>query len=592
MSTTTRRGLLQGMGAVAGGGLVGCAAESGEVASQEDELISCLWNGRAKKALMPRGVFGPIEHIVVLMMENRSFDHVFGALSIEPGRTDVDGNDMGGEGRADVNGLSGDEYNLDLDGNKIHVRRQMVLNKASGLWEPNYVLGDISHEWDACHNQFDWTKSGTGKNDGFVREHHTDLKKGEGAYCKTAKYFGNLAPCQRLTDPMSYYTREDLPVSYALADNYTICDNWYSSVLGPTWPNRFYLNAASSGGQQGNSVRFGDTTLGNGEVELTLALTSIWDVMEAQCLKRETFFCDIPWSYAVGESRWLDVQVGDGQFGSVLEAFWGTSYCTGAVPDWVPSMGTAAAAWQCLDVLDWRGFLGRVKADALPHFSVIDPGYKSGYDDHPPSNVRLGQAFISYLYHALASNPKVWAKTLLIITYDEHGSFYDHVVPPGNVPGSPQSFDKYAPFRQLGIRVPAIVIGPHVKKGYVSHAQYDHVSVLSTLYDRFNLATNGVGWINERLRRTNTLADCIDQNVAKKVAAGGQAPLPAVLPKLELSESEIMDGAAYAVPGHEEMVQAVARSPRPELDLTPFRKQHLAMMLEQGEELGAFKITR
>src|SRR5262249_40155386 len=111
----------------------------------------------------------------------------------------------------------------------------------------------------------------------------------------------------------------------------------------------------------------------------------------------------------------------------------------------------------------------------LPTVSIIDPGFSlTPCDDHPPHDIAAGQAFIATIYRMLTSNLDQWSKTLFIICYDEHGSFYDHVRPPVVME------DERPEFRQLGFRVPALVIGPYVKKNYVSHVQYDHVSFLST----------------------------------------------------------------------------------------------------------------
>lgn len=316
---------------------------------------------------------------------------------------------------------------------------------------------------------------------------------------------------------MGIYAREDLPVMYALADNYTLCDQWFSSVLGPTWPNRFYLHAGSSRGQTGNKP--------------VLGMRTIWEKMREHCLPVINYYCDLPWAHVVGEGFVLSSELGDGIVGGILQQFF----------DSQPGIGS---------------FYNDVKNDNLPAYSLIDPGFSSGYDDHPPADIKLGQAFISYIYHVLASNPKVWAKTLFVITYDEHGSFYDHVVPPGNVPGSPQSFDEFAGFNQLGIRVPSLVIGPHVKKGYVSHVQYDHCSVISTLYDRYNLASGGVGHLNERTRHTATLADCIDQSAG--VEGGTPLAPPALIPKLEFSESKLMDWVGQPFPDGQEGLARIA----------------------------------
>lgn len=541
---TSRRDIIRGTGGIVGAatlgaGLPGCAEEESDpaIATQESDLLEC--RKRRKHALSPRGVFGGIEHVVVLMMENRSFDHMFGALSIPPGMTDAYGVDLGGEGRRGVNGLTGQEYNLDLAGNRVYVNR---LAKTA--------YGDIAHEWDNCWNQFDWGRTGVGKNDGFVREHETDLKKGAASYCATGEYFGANGGCPPAHVPMGIYARSDLPVSYALADAYTLCDNWYSSVLGPTWPNRFALHLGSAYGQQHNKPVLGKKT--------------IWEVMRDQCISVTNYYCDLPWAHVVGEGFVLSTRLGDGVVGGVLEQFHASQ----------PGFGS---------------FYQDVQDDDLPTFSVIDPGFSSGYDDHPPNDVLMGQAFISYVYRILASNPEVWRKTLFVVTYDEHGSFHDHVVPPGNVPGSPQSLDAFPAFRQLGIRVPSLVIGPRVKKGHVSHVQYDHVSVLSTLYDRFDLRSSRHGWLTERQRATATLADCIDTGVDDDAA-----PDPVDIPVLEFSEKEIMDWAmGPQVEGQPELTRMVERGEIPrEADLRPYRAQNMLEFLENGEKLGAFRIRR
>jgi phospholipase C len=544
---TSRREIMQAMGALGGAAaLGGCTADSQQIAQQEEQIFQCWYNGREKNALQKRGVFGEIQHIVVLMMENRSFDHYFGARSIPVGATDDNGNDLGGEGRRDVNGLTGEELNLDLDGNRVGVQR---------LTETLY--GDIAHEWDNCQRQFDWEGSGVGRMDGFVREHETDIRKqGEESYCATYKYFGKNLGCPPKNFPMGIYTREELPIYYALADSYTLCDNWYSSVLGPTWPNRFYMHACTSGGETGNKPVLGKRT--------------IWEKMREQCLRCLNYYCDLPWAHVVGEGALLGLEVGDGVFGGVLEQFHASQ----------PGFGS---------------FYETVRKDNLPAFTIIDPGYSSGYDDHPPADIALGQAFVSYIYRILASNPKVWAKTLFIITYDEHGSFYDHVVPPGadakDANGDPMAhtLDEYPHMRQLGVRVPALVIGPHVKKGYVSHAVYDHCSIAATAYDRFDLAANKVGYINERQRHTNTLADCIDGGIY-----GGNTPPPIDIPVLEFSESELMDWAERPFPdGQPGLARMVETGEIPrEHDLRPYRKDNLREFLEIGEMVGAFKVNR
>lgn len=540
---TSRRELMKAFGTLAGAAAAGCGTEQ-QTAQQEDEFIQCFFNGREKNALKKRGVFGDIEHIVVLMMENRSFDHYFGALSIPQGMTDANGQSLGGEGRGDVLGLTGSEQNLDLSGDPVGIHR---------LRETLY--GDIAHEWEDCQRQFDYASTGMGMMDGFVRRHEEDiLKQGMDSYCATYEYFGKNLGCPPKNFPMGIYTREELPVMYALADNYTLCDNWFSSVLGPTWPNRFYMHACSSRGETGNSPVLGQRT--------------IWEKMREQCMRCLNYYCDLPWAHVVGEGALLGAELGDGVFGGILEQFHASQ----------PGFGS---------------FYQAVKGGDLPAFTIIDPGYSSGYDDHPPADIALGQAFISYVYRILRSNPETWAKTLFVITYDEHGSFYDHIVPPGadarDLEGNPlfNTLDEHAHMRQLGVRVPSLVIGPSVKKGYVSHAIYDHCSIASTAYDRFDLSANNVGYLNERQRHATTLADCIDPGFDPANPIDD-----ANIPVMEFSESELMDWVERPFPdgqpGLAEMVEN-GRIPR-EQDLRRFRKQNLEEFLEIGEEVGAFRV--
>jgi phospholipase C len=533
----TRRDLLKTAGTSLAAALAaGCVSED-ELSQEEQASIACYFNGKARHAMRPRGAFGPIEHVVVLMMENRSFDHMFGALSIEPGRKDVFGNDLGGEGRTDVNGLTGDESNIDIEGGTVGVWRQ-----------DRTYLGDIAHDWDDCHRQADYFGTGTLTNDGFVRRHQDDLMKGSTSACN-GKYFGRQA-CALTNDPMGIYTRAELPIYYALADNYTICDQYYASVLGPTWPNRFFLHLGSSYGQQHNKP--------------VLGKRSIWEVMRDKCLPVENFYCDLPWAHVVGESAIsLGTELGDGELFGILQPFHKSQ----------PGPGS---------------FYKSVQADNLGAFTLIDPGFSSGYDDHPPGDVKLGQAFVSYVYHILKSNPVVWNKTLFIITYDEHGSFYDHVTPPGNIAGSPQSFDATPSFRQMGMRIPGIVVGPWVKQRHVSHVQYDHCSILSSLYDRFDLAAEGEGFLNERVKNTPTLEDCIDSNRTKQ-----NDPRPAAdIPRLEFSEHEMMEFAREWFPdGQHELAEEVenGRIPR-EQDHRGYREEVMSEFLEIGEAVGAFDI--
>jgi phospholipase C len=184
--------------------------------------------------------------------------------------------------------------------------------------------------------------------------------------------------------------------------------------------------------------------------------------------------------------------------------------------------------------------------------TIIDPGFALN-DDHPPHHPGLGQQFIAAVYQALATSP-LWQNILFVVTYDEHGGFFDHVAPPKTAD------DRAADgFDQLGFRVPTMVIGPYVKPGYVSSVQYDHTSSLKHIETMFDLEP-----LTARDAAASDLSDAID---AERLAAGDFAP-PITLPVVEL-DAETIDPACKSdvgQPRHRraEMRHRAYRGPRPD----------------------------
>jgi phospholipase C len=417
----SRRDVIRGVGALGGVAVVGCGNASsqgdgpGGSATKADELeggsssggddahiIECMGTSN----LTDDQLLAPIENIVVLMMENRSFDHYFGGgLGIE-------------EGRDDVNGLLGGETNPGPNGELVEAFRQF-----------NPFLAPPPHTWDAMHAMWNG-----GKNDGFCLEHH--------------KVNGEMDP-MAFKQVMGYQTREDLPIHYALADAYSLCDAYHCSLLGPTWPNRFYLHAASSGGRKNNTPR--------------PFLTTIWDLLDDADLRGVNYFSDVPWA--------------------------------------------SAALFKVFGFSKFSTFLSDALRGRLPPFSIIDPGFFTssehpgfgGDSEHPEMgpNLPLGQLFISTVYNALAASPQ-WKKTLFVITYDENGGLYDHVQPP-------EVTDERSDFRRLGFRVPTLLIGPHVRKGCINNTLLEHSSVIATATKRF-----GLEMLNDRVAQANTFASAIN----------------------------------------------------------------------------------
>lgn len=321
-------------------------------------------------SLTPEQLLAPIQTIVVLCMENRSFDHFLGSLKLIEGR--------------DVDGLTGTESNPGSNG-------PVVVHQLD-----DFTPDDPPHGWDAAHAQFNG-----GANDGFVTEH-------EGASEE---------------DVMGYHVRSQLPITYALADAYAVCDRWFASVMGPTWPNRFYLHAATSGGTKGNSP--------------TLGLTTIWSKLDDKDVSNRNYYHDVAWCLG-----------GLGKLGGL-----------GSI----------------------ESFFEDAAAGTLPAYSLIDPHFfgSGANDDHPDHDIQLGQALMSAVFKALAASPQ-WSSCLFVITNDEHGGFFDHVAPPTTADQRPE-------FQQLGFRVPSIVCGPMVKSGCTVSTTFEHVSILKTLTVRHGL---------------------------------------------------------------------------------------------------------
>lgn len=394
---------------------------------------------------------------VYLMMENRTYDHVFGARALM--------------------GMPGDG-----------LRAGLTQPDSNGTPRALYIPDDLSictahdppHGWDASHAQFN-----NGAMDGFLREHQVEAP-------------GEL-------DPLQYLTRNEQPVSWALADEYTTCDRWFQSVMGPTLPNRAYWHAATSIGLKANNEVLDAFSSG-------IPVPSIYNRLHDK---------QIDWVYYHGNLPVVSLLGNPGPYAIDLG----------------PTDGKTGHVRRFGDALESVGpFFDDAKAGKLPPVVYIDPAFGEN-DDHPPVHPILGQELIRSIYNALASSPQ-WKNIMLVVTYDEHGGFYDHVPPP-------MTTDERPEFRQLGFRVPTIVAGPYVKKNYVSSVQYDHTSALKHLQVQFGLEP-----LNERMNTANDLMDCID---LERLAAGEPAD-PVTLPAVDrfahpTTNARCMGGGFRTEPG-------------------------------------------
>ena len=391
--------------------------------------------GRAAAAaaatVTPNGHHG-VEHVVILMMENRSFDHFLSWLP-------------GADGRHDRAYLS-------ADGNVY----------------PNYPLApdfqgcgysDPDHSWEGWLVQHN-----AGKMDGFLQR-PTAPAGNAGVTLAAANTF-----------PIGFYTNRhpdgrrkevpDLPVIGALAERYTVLDRYFCSFAGETFPNRFYQHAARTDRDHNNAT--------------VSKLPSIWDqlspIPNTQGIPTGGyFFRDLPFL-----------------------ALWGTKY----FPFWHPF---AAGDAQGLGVpITTLPFLDTVKQGLLPNVSFVDPAFDTegngtSADDHPLADIRLGERFIADTYHALASAGYL-DNTVLVVTFDEWGGFYDHVPPPrvvddtnpadvnhsgdGTTPTDGQLVPDYT---QLGFRVPTIVVSNLAERRVVHDGPFEHTSTLSLIESTFGL---------------------------------------------------------------------------------------------------------
>ncbi len=263
------------------------------------------------------------------------------------------------------------------------------------------------------------------------------------------------------TDPervMKCFTREQLPVLTTLAETFVVCDRWFSSLPGPTWPNRFFLHAASSGGL--------DDSPSNLEVTVSSFLNgfrfengTIFDRLEDACFDWKVFMGDeFPQVFAIS-----------GMTDQRLQGhFKGFDQFATAVSD--PDFSTPYV------------FIEPDYGNVLP----LTPGdFTCGTSQHPLDDVTRGERLIKQVYEAIRNSPH-WNESLLLVTYDEQGGFYDHVAPPpavspGDVIADENNNHHNFNFEQLGIRVPAVVISPLIPANRIDHTIYDHTSLLATV---------------------------------------------------------------------------------------------------------------
>ena len=405
----------------------------------------------------------PIKHVVVLMLENRSFDQMLGCMQqVFPGLEGIDVTEMPPVCYNDCHSNAKRYYQWPdperrLDPSPSHEHKDVLLqinnNKMDGFVD-NYVSVP-----------------------GSSPEHYPDI--------------------------MGFYPLGSLPVMHALARSFLICDHWFSPLPGPTWPNRFFAHSGTCNGHvtMPSGTFHPDLPSGNQPQD------TIYNRLEAKGITWKIYHDGLPQSL-------------------VLRKLW----------DHVDHFHDMPVFWQ-----DLAG-----DEDSFPQYSFIEPCYRgaSENDQHPPADVVNGEALIARVYNGLRANDPLWNSTLLILVYDEHGGFFDHVPPPIAVP--PDDKTSEYTFDQYGIRVPAILISPWLPAGKLPTTIFDHTSILKYAIDKW-----GLDGLTDRVAKAATFAG----SFLPEIRNGDDMPKQLVVPEVSPMPTE----ASESVSEHEQALISFAR---------------------------------
>ena len=474
-----------------------------------------------------------IDNVFVLMLENHSFDNIFAFSNI--------GN-IQPASASDTNSYDGTTY---------------AVSKGAPLSMPT----DPGHEFEDVLVQLcgpppngesvaDWRVPWTSynqpiNNSGFAANYATSTteKPHKGPALPTSSQIGDIMAC--------FDTPNQLPIIYTLATEFALCYRWFSSLPGPTWPNRFFVHGASSNG-------WADSP-GN------VALVE-WNLHGFRYLNGSV--------YTQLNSKGLGWRIYHDKKGAL----------TGRIPQ--------VLALEAVHDSDLHKFADFAKDLQNPYpyaYTFIEPNYgdvalgtyKGGSSQHPMDSMVGGEALIKATYEALRVSP-LWSRSLLIITYDEHGGFYDSMAPgPAQAPHPNLSPDKHAQKRNkygflfdwYGVRVPAVIVSPQIQKGVVDGTVYDHASVSATLNAIF-----ATGTLTFRDSFANNLTHLLSTFPPRDDCT---VKLPKVSTKTIKDDAEEIDEAALAAQPMPESGNAVGL-------LMLLGKRHLS--LEGGDETAVERV--
>ncbi len=410
-----------------------------------------------------------LKHIVVLMMENRSFDHMLG-FAATPGWQ--------------IDGLTGGERNRDSTGEIA-----TVSNDAS-------YSGDFTP--DPGHALFDTLTQ-------LYGDASTPVSQNPSMNGFVLSYEGKTHNPPNAHRIMKCFSPSKVPILTTLARQFAVCDRWFSSIPGPTFPNRAFAHGSTSIGR----VDMGVDWLGMSK--------TIYELLQENSVDSRIYYHDstmaMTFKGLMNQSRYFGL---------------------------------------------FDDFLSDCKKNRLPAYSFIEPRYANGQDpvdnaffsasdQHPDHNVQQGEILIRDTFNAIWNNQSLRESTLLVVVYDEHGGLYDHVAPPPavnpdkkNWAGDRNSLDPPFDFTRLGVRVPAILISPYIPAGTIDHTLYDHGSLIATacklllknvpnasLTDRDRAANTFEGNLTLAAPRTDTPNFTLTAAANQSLVGLGQAHLDA-----------------------------------------------------------------
>jgi phospholipase C len=447
-------------------GLLGAAGAAAAVGAPQRVLArTSRAVSHAAKARPAGSDLGAVEHVVFLMLENRSYDHYFGAYPRGRGFDDHPRTRLGAFAQAYPGGARLDPPNVLLPF-RLRAPRDECTK-------------DLTHNWGPMHQCWNG-----GRMDSFVRVHTSDAHEGN--------------PTGALT--MGYYTRAELGFYYSVADHFTLADHYFCSILGPTHPNRLMSMSGTidPAGTHGGPVT---DTNPDPRAPWTCTWPSVPELLEDKGVSWKVYHPSNADLATLGEDAarfaplaaypiwnpWVYDPTANPEVMLMAD---------NVLPYFAAYRNPASALYQkAFGPTFPAEFIRDVKSGSLPAVSWLVPPLS--FDEHASASPDHGMWFTSTVLEALAANPAVWAKTVLFVMYDENDGLFDHVPPP-TPPAGTRGEELTAPtiaadtlgIRRplgLGVRVPMMIISPFSRGGHIASETLDHTSQLRFLEERFGI---------------------------------------------------------------------------------------------------------